>query len=118
MRLAIWILIATEVSALASIALPVILTIGMDRWWGNFIGRYLMYQSIGFALILAYSGYIQAFRYFGWPPLPDSPAVLLAIFCLLASIKVFGVVTFLRVIYLRNRATTKTRDRIREEEIR
>jgi len=103
MTVELWTLIAVEVGALASLALPVIIASGA-HWWSNFIGRYLMYQSVGFALILTYAGYGRLALRFGWSPLPQSRLVLLSIFALIASIKVFGMVTFLRIRFLSRRA--------------
>lgn len=102
MTLELWTLVAVEVGALAALALPIIIALGA-RWWNNFIGRYLMYQSVGFALILTYAGYGQLARRFGWSPLPQSQLVLFSIFALIASIKVFGMVTFLRIHLLAKR---------------
>lgn len=108
MTLGLWTLVAVEIAAVASILLPIIIMTGA-RWWSNFMGRYLVYQSIGFALILSYAGYGQLAVRLNWSPLPQKPLVLLSIFTLLASIKVFGVVTFLRARRLGRLARLKSK---------
>lgn len=62
------------------------------QWWKQTIGRYLMYQSVGYGLILLFVSFIRLHL------IPASVntliGVALAIYALLASIEVFGVYVF------------------------
>jgi hypothetical protein len=96
-------LLAIWIGAAAATGLPLIYGTAA-KWWANAIGRYLMWQTLVFAIILDYVAYSTVAPHFHLPAAWAVEQVGLAIYALIASVKVLGLVTFLRMRYLRRHA--------------
>jgi hypothetical protein len=95
-------LLSIWIGAAAATALPLIYGTAA-KWWANAIGRYLMWQTLVFAVILDYVAYITIAPLAHLPKASSVAAVGLIIYALIASVKVLGVVTFLRMRFLKRR---------------
>lgn len=70
--------------------------IGWHRWFSNIFTRFMAYQSFSFALILDYVAYNELAAVFHWPSAREYIVVALAVWAIIASVKIFGFYTFTR----------------------
>jgi hypothetical protein len=91
-------------SGLCAAVMPIVIWTSTAKWWKQMFGRYIVWQSLAFALILIYVAYNKLVVLLGVAPIPFKQSVALVMFAMIASVEVLGVYVFLRGRYLKRYA--------------
>lgn len=96
-----WLTIVIVMAASLGVLKTAVYWISM-QWWKQVIGRYLMYQSVSYGLILVF---VAVTRLHWIPTSPNTRNIALAVYALIASVEVFGSYVFWRMWRLKRLET-------------